>query len=107
MQVFLRSVISWASLFIGTIGLLGNFTSIYILSKHSDGSRFCHLLIVLAYVDISYVTIDVLHVVLTLWDKYSPERGVLKLWLVFYPHLFHPCSMILQTAMVIITVILR
>ena len=48
-------VIDFIVIFVSSLGLLGNFTSIYILSKPEFTSRFSNLLIMLAYADIRRV----------------------------------------------------
>ena len=47
-QIVIDSIV----IFVSSLGLLGNFMSIYILSKPEFCSRFSNLLIMLAYADI-------------------------------------------------------
>ena len=47
-QIVIDSII----IFVSTLGLIGNFMSIYILSMPEFSSRFSNLLIMLAYADI-------------------------------------------------------
>ena len=102
-----RDVLNWASLVVGVVGFVGNFCSIYILSRPSVASRFSNLLNVLAYVDICYVTLDLVKVVTRMWSSLRPGEGVDTFYWTYFPHFFHPLPQVFQTAMVILTVIFR
>lgn len=101
----IRQIVDWVSLMVGVIGFVGNFASIYILSLPSVGSRFSNLLTVLAYIDICYVTIDLVHISIKIWASADPLRGLDTFYSVFYPRFFHPWPQVFQTAMVLLTVI--
>ena len=93
------------SIFFGSLGILGNFSSIYILSRPGLGNRFCHLLIVLAYVDIIYLSLSILEFLIIVFDRFYPDRSLTNLYLTLYPYLFHPGHQITQTTMIILIVV--
>ena len=98
-------IIHVASIILGVFGIFCNFLSIYVLSKPSFGSRFSHLLIVLSYIDISYLMLCIFEAFIKQVDEAYPGRNLLNFYLVLYPFLFHPGKQILQTSMIILTVI--
>ena len=97
--------IHFASIICGSLGIFGNLLSIYILSKPGLGTRFSQLLIVLAYVDISYLTLCLIEVLIMTFDSFYPSRNLMNLYLILYPFLIHPGKHIFQTAQIILTVI--
>ena len=86
---------------------MGNFCSIYILSRPSVASRFSNLLNVLAYVDICYVTLDLVKVATRICSSLRPGEGLDTFYWTYFPYFFHPLPQVFQTAMVILTVIFR
>ena len=94
-----------ASIIFGSVGIIWNFVSIYILSKPGLGSRFSQLLIVLAFVDISYLMLCLIEALIKKFDECFPGRNLMNFFLILFPSLFHPCKQILQTSTIILTVI--
>ena len=99
--------INYLSIFFGFFGILGNLSSIYILSRPGLGSRFCHLLIILAYVDIIYITFSLFEFFIIFFaDIYSDSiKNLANLYKILFPYLLHPGHQITQTSMIILTVI--
>jgi hypothetical protein len=95
------------SIVFGTLGIFGNLSSIYILSRPGLGSRFCHLLIVLAYVDIIYLSLSLFEFFIIMFADIYSERihNLSNLYIMLFPYLLHPGHQITQTAMIILTVV--
>ena len=60
----------------------------------------------LAYVDISYLTLKFILTLLKILNSIYPGQNMMNLYCGFHPFLFHPLLRITQMAMIILTVIL-
>ena len=94
-----------ASITFGSVGIIWNLHSICILSQPRCGSRFSKLLRVLAFVDISYLTLCLVEVLIKKFDEGYPGRNLMNFYLILFPFVFHPGKQILQTSTIILTVI--
>ena len=94
-----------ASITFGSVGIIWNIHSICILSQPRCGSRFSKLLRVLAFVDISYLTLCLVEVLIKKFDEGYPGRNLMNFYLILFPFVFHPGKQILQTSTIILTVI--
>ena len=94
-----------ASIIFGTVGIISNFLSIYILSQPGLSSRFSRLLIILAFFDIAYLTLCLVEAIIKRFDECFPGKNLMNLYLILFPQLFHPWKQILQTSTIILTVI--
>ena len=68
--------------------------------------RFSNLLSMLAFVDITYLTLKFIFTMSKILDSAFPGRNMGNFWYKFHPFFFHPLLKITQMAMIIITVIL-
>ena len=60
----------------------------------------------LAYVDISYLTLKFITTLIKIFNSTYPHQNMMNLYCGFHPFFFHPLLKITQMAMIIITVIL-
>ena len=68
--------------------------------------RFSNLLSMLAFVDITYLTLKFIFTMSKILDSAFPGRNMGNFWYKFHPFFFHPLLKITQMAMIILTVIL-
>ena len=117
----LEAVVTPVTLGVIILGLVGNFLSVWVLVRTASSRlvsresftftsflprRFCNLLIMLAYVDISYLTLKFILTLIKTFNSVYPGQNMMNLYCGFHPFLLHPLLKITQMAMIILTVIL-